>query len=325
MKVYYHYLDEYKNIYSKYKKTINWSLKFHEIVKALNRNASVIARETGFSDENVLEVLQGKSSPSFAMLADMVRYLHVNPEWLFYENNHASLLKDTLRARDSKKLIAERIETLMHGSSKRNFALKTGIHYQALMKSIGNTDDEPGEIVIRKIADTCNVGFEWLLCGDENAKDHPCNDSMIFSLNCRQDIRKSIFQQMPDAEMQNTEHVYTLLERSEVYDNRMTDNKTDKISVGNRIKAIRSICQCSLRDFALMTGVSKSSVSNWENGRNKPDDFALRRISESLNIGKDWILYGNLSDMYWPCDKRMIEFLKEEPNIRKECSEKFSQ
>lgn len=316
---YYHYLDEYKDIYSENKKKINWSLKFQEIVNTLNRNASVIAKEIGFSDENVLEVLQGKSTPSFAMLADIVRYLHVNPEWLFYENNHVSVLKDRLRQRDSREQIAGRVETLMQGNSKRNFALETGIHYQVLMKLISNADIDVNESVIRKIADRCDVGFEWLLCGDENAKEDPCNDSMTNALNKREDVREQVFQQMPDVEIQNTEQIYSLLERAQIYEKKMIDHKSDKSSVGNRIKAIRSIYQCSLRDFAMMTGVSKSSVSNWENGRNKPDDFALRRISESLNIGKDWILYGNLSALCWPCDKRMVEFLKEEPVIRKQC------
>lgn len=319
MTTYYHYLNEYKNIYVENKNKTDWSLKFQKIVSALNRNASVIARETGFSDENVLEVIQDKSTPSFAMLADVVRYLHVNPDWLFVDERE-SVLKDNLRKRDSKEKIADRIKDLMNGSSKRSFAIKTGIHYQVLMKSLNtNEESEASEFVIRKIADACSVGFEWLLCGDENTREDPCNDQMIMSLNARSDVRKQIFMKLPDVEIQNTEHVYSLLERAEIYDKKIAEDISDKRSIGYRIKSIRSAYQCSLRDFAMMTGVSKSSVSNWENGRNKPDDFALRRISESLNIGKDWILYGDQSAMYWPCDKRMVEFLKEEPDIRKEC------
>ncbi|MDD6258825.1 MAG: hypothetical protein PUA69_06205 [Erysipelotrichaceae bacterium] len=87
------------------------------------------------------------------MLADIVRYLHLNPDWLFYEDNEVSVLKDDLRKRDSREQVAGRAETLMQGTSKRNYALETGIHYQVLMKIIGNTDADVIESVISKIAD----------------------------------------------------------------------------------------------------------------------------------------------------------------------------
>ena len=59
------------------------------------------------------------------------------------------------------------------------------------------------------------------------------------------------------------------------------------MTVGERIKKIRTNQGLSTYDLAKATGISQSSISKLENGNRKADNVILEKISEALNISID--------------------------------------
>lgn len=92
--------------------------------------------------------------------------------------------------------------------------------------------------------------------------------------------------------------------------------EADLEAMAERMKSLRIQKGVSQVVFAEMADVSKSTVARWELGKTRPDKSTLRRISESLGVGMDWVLYGDESRKKFPCDMKMVEFLKEHEEIR---------
>ena len=63
-----------------------------------------------------------------------------------------------------------------------------------------------------------------------------------------------------------------------------------KYEIGLKIKNLRESKGISQKDFALMIGVSNSRLSNWEQGKNRPDVNNLSRICEVLGVSADNLL-----------------------------------
>lgn len=69
------------------------------------------------------------------------------------------------------------------------------------------------------------------------------------------------------------------------------DFSIDK-SIGQRIKKARiDAGYTTQQSFADKLDVSISSVRNWENGRNLPDDKWLKEISNICNVDFEWLKY----------------------------------
>ena len=74
-------------------------------------------------------------------------------------------------------------------------------------------------------------------------------------------------------------------------------DKVNKVLVGKRIEKIRKSKQLSLEDFGeTYFGTSKSTVHNWENGRNLPNIERLHKIAEIGNITYNELLYGTTEE-----------------------------
>ncbi|WP_347298407.1 helix-turn-helix transcriptional regulator [Dolosigranulum savutiense] len=68
--------------------------------------------------------------------------------------------------------------------------------------------------------------------------------------------------------------------------------KEQDIKIGQRIKHIRSELGLNQKEFANKIDATVSALSNWENGRNKPNDIMLNNISKLGNITVDELLHG---------------------------------
>lgn len=68
--------------------------------------------------------------------------------------------------------------------------------------------------------------------------------------------------------------------------------KQEDILIGKRIKDIRSSLKMSQKSFAEKINATVSALSNWENGRNKPNDIMLREIALLGNTTVTQILTG---------------------------------
>lgn len=63
--------------------------------------------------------------------------------------------------------------------------------------------------------------------------------------------------------------------------------------INMKIKELRESLNLSQEDFGKSIGLSKSGVSNIENGNRNVRDSYIELICAKYNISKDWLLYGN--------------------------------
>lgn len=68
-------------------------------------------------------------------------------------------------------------------------------------------------------------------------------------------------------------------------------------AVGKRIKSIRQNNGMNLEEFGNIFGVSKSNVSKWENGRQRPNNQRLKEIAERGNCSISYLLYGTYDEL----------------------------
>lgn len=80
---------------------------------------------------------------------------------------------------------------------------------------------------------------------------------------------------------------------TEIEPSKITVTKNEDIALGQRIKDIRASLRMNQKDFSNKIGSTVSALSNWENGRNKPNDIMSREISKLGNISIDELLGGN--------------------------------
>lgn len=78
--------------------------------------------------------------------------------------------------------------------------------------------------------------------------------------------------------------------------------------IGLRIKKIRKEKGLTLKEFGKMVDAPFSAVSNWENGRNKPNNERLRSIAELGSISVEELLYGDFK-------ARIKKILLDEPKV----------
>ena len=86
--------------------------------------------------------------------------------------------------------------------------------------------------------------------------------------------------------------------------------KIEDILIGNKIKKIRISLEMNQKEFAKIIGSNVSALSNWENGRNKPNMKKLSNIAKIGNTTVEELLdndrFRYYFDIYW------------EKNIKKE-------
>lgn len=80
------------------------------------------------------------------------------------------------------------------------------------------------------------------------------------------------------------------------------------MQIGEKLKSARTERRITQEYLAEKTGVSRQTVSNWENNRSYPDIVSLIKMSDLYSISLDELLKE---------DKKMIEHLEESTNIFK--------
>lgn len=84
------------------------------------------------------------------------------------------------------------------------------------------------------------------------------------------------------------------------------------MEIGERIKEIRTKKRIRQEDIAIKLGLSRVTITNIENGKNKGNFEILKNICEILDISADYILFGNKKTNmnYEKLDKIGQEMLK---------------
>ena len=62
--------------------------------------------------------------------------------------------------------------------------------------------------------------------------------------------------------------------------------------IGSKIKAARIEKKLTQEQVAELLGVSRQTISNWENEKSYPDIISVIKMSECYNISLDYLLKG---------------------------------
>nr|EIP1106928.1 helix-turn-helix domain-containing protein [Citrobacter freundii] len=81
-----------------------------------------------------------------------------------------------------------------------------------------------------------------------------------------------------------------------------------KTEMKDRIRSRRIQLDITQLALAKKLGVSRVSVTKWENGTTKPDGENLHQLAQALSTTPEWILYGSGDDAI--DDTRVVPFLK---------------
>lgn len=79
---------------------------------------------------------------------------------------------------------------------------------------------------------------------------------------------------------------------------------------GERIKTIRKSLKLTMEQFGKRIGVTKSTISNIENGNRNATDHMIKSICREFNINEDWLRTGAGGDenMFIPND--MLKYVQ---------------
>ena len=77
------------------------------------------------------------------------------------------------------------------------------------------------------------------------------------------------------------------------------------------------------KELSLLSGISTTRLSDIMTEKNKLTEDKARKIADALEVGVDWILYGDQEKKYFPVNGKKIEWLKTHPEERERIWEKM--
>lgn len=86
----------------------------------------------------------------------------------------------------------------------------------------------------------------------------------------------------------------------------------DKLTIGQKIVAVRKSAGFNQTDFAKRIGVAKQTLSNWEHGRNLPDIITLCDVASICGLSLDSFINNPIttSDDITVQEKRIVKKLR---------------
>lgn len=94
-------------------------------------------------------------------------------------------------------------------------------------------------------------------------------------------------------------------------------------SLGNRIKEMRLEMDMSQKKFAEYACVQPGDINRVESGKSALGPQSLKRIAEAFHVGIDWLQYGDENRKEYPVDQKMIDWLWDHPEMRKQIVEEM--
>mgnify|MGYP002626480699 CR=1 FL=1 len=92
----------------------------------------------------------------------------------------------------------------------------------------------------------------------------------------------------------------------------------EPIEIGKRIRELRNEQQMSQRKFADFVHCSRETIIAAENAEYLIGERILEKISHYCDVGMDWLKFGDEKRKYYPVDDKMIEYLWDNEDIRKQ-------
>lgn len=172
--------------------------RFKELRQLMGLSLRKMSQLCQYSDSYLSSVEDGKAIPSKEMIETVCKMFHVNQEWMDYGAEPIFIDDEGVQKKEEKvKSVPERLAELRenYAMTYRQFAEKVGSNVETYRNL------EQGTRLInhrqaKKIADACNVGIDWLMYGEETAKEYPLNDRMLEYLQKYPEIRKMVLKKI---------------------------------------------------------------------------------------------------------------------------------
>lgn len=101
------------------------------------------------------------------------------------------------------------------------------------------------------------------------------------------------------------------LRRRALYNAGIEEISIVEIEIGKKIRAARKEADLTQEQAAELLGVSRQTISNWENEKSYPDIISVIRMSDQYHVSLDYLLKGE------PAMKDYYEYLEESTNVVK--------
>ena len=96
------------------------------------------------------------------------------------------------------------------------------------------------------------------------------------------------------------------------------DKEEEKKEIGKRLKQARLEKGKTLKELSLLASITDAQLSLTENGHYRLKENRAEDIAEALEVGVEWLLYGEERNKAFPADRKMMEWLKDHPNVREQ-------
>lgn len=96
------------------------------------------------------------------------------------------------------------------------------------------------------------------------------------------------------------------------------DQEEEKKEIGKRLKQARKEKGMTLKELSLLASITDAQLRLTENGHYRLKENRAEDIAEALEVGVEWLLYGEERNKHFPADRKMMEWLKDHPEIREQ-------
>ena len=94
------------------------------------------------------------------------------------------------------------------------------------------------------------------------------------------------------------------------------DKEEEKKEIGKRLKQARKEKGMTLKELSLLASITDAQLSLTENGHYRLKENRAEDIAEALEVGVEWLLYGEERNKNFPADRKMMEWLKNHEEVR---------
>ena len=94
------------------------------------------------------------------------------------------------------------------------------------------------------------------------------------------------------------------------------DQEEEKKEIGKRLKQARKEKGMTLKELSLLASITDAQLSLTENGHYRLKENRAEDIAEALEVGVEWLLYGEERNKNFPADRKMMEWLKNHEEVR---------